>query len=211
MPRTNRASNESKRVQRLTRKEQDARPRPPIQINILERQSPSTNQRAATAGPTQTYRDSSTQTVGRYKAVKPAVVYASSAVQTTISVENVLLNPPATPSILDTTDPTPDNNLESVSSLMNTRSSPTSITTGTPSTPSLSGFSTSSAEPETLQLLLENSLCSAELRAWERGIATASSPREQQRYATMLKAEIQQRGIAGMDTEMLESVMQNYS
>ena len=216
MPRISRVSNERKRVQRLTQKKQDARPCPPNQTGILERQSPSIVHRAATARPKVTYRDSSTQTIGRYRAVKPAVVYASSAVQTTVPAETVLLNPQATASVLDTTDTIPENNLESVSSLTKTRSSPISTTTKAPSTPSLGGFSTSSEsapspEPDTLKLVLEDSLCTAELRAWERGIASAPGPEEQHRYAMMLKAEIQERGIAGMNTEMLESVMQNYS
>ena len=216
MPRTKKASNERKRVQRLTQKKQDARKWPPNQSDILERQSPSIKHSAVTAGPTETYRDSSTQTVGRYKAVKAAVEYASSAVQTTVPVASVLLNPQVTASILEPTDTTPDNHLEYVSSLTKTRSSPISTTTKAPSTPSLGGFSTSSEsapspEPDTLKLVLEDSLCTAELRAWERGIASAPGPEEQHRYAMMLKAEIQERGIAGMNTEMLESVMQNYS
>ena len=216
MPRTKEASKEIKHVQRVTQKKQDAQPWHPNQSDMLDRQTPSIKHTAVTTRPRATYRDSFTQTIGRYKAVKPAATYSFAAVQTLAAVESILPNLPVTTSILDAADTTPDSETKSASYIAETPSSPSLLNMEAHSVLSSDAASIACENPhspelDTLQLLVEDNLCTVELRAWEHGIASAPGPEEQHRYAMMLKAEIEERGIAGIDIEMLESVMQNYS
>lgn len=185
-------------------------------VKRLNKQTTPLKDKVATAIPKSTYRDISTQTLGRYKTVKAPVKYVSSAVQTSSSIESALQDLQAPPPVCQATSTTSDDKVLPDPPMTETPSSPPSLITEALPTLSPSTVSTAceippSPEPETLQLLLEDSLCAAELRAWERGIVSARTPEEQHHYTKMLKAEICERGIAGMEKEMLEGVMRSYS